>query len=81
MNIFAPNFIDALILTRSSFGFLHVIFANFVPEIWPLIYAKFCYRSISREQIDIISPNFIYVFILTRSSQGLLHVSFYTFEP
>ena len=32
----------------------------------------FCFRSISREQIDRISPNFIYAFILTRSTLGLL---------
>ena len=35
-----PNFIYAFILTRSSLGLLHVIFRSFVPEKWPLIYAK-----------------------------------------
>ena len=35
-----PNFIYAIILTRSSLGLLHVIFGSFVPELWPLIYAR-----------------------------------------
>ena len=30
----------AFILTRSSLGLLPVIFHSFVPELWPLIYAK-----------------------------------------
>ena len=34
------NFIYVSILTRSSLGLLHVIFLTFVPELWPLIYAK-----------------------------------------
>ena len=35
-----PNFIYAFILTRSGLGLMHVIFRTFVPELWPLIYAK-----------------------------------------
>ena len=73
--------IYAFILTRSSLGFLHVIFHTFVPELWPLIYTKKNFHSISPEQIDGFSPNFIYAFILLRSSLGLLHVIFRTFEP
>ena len=30
-----PNFMYVFILTRSSFGLLHVIFRTFVPEFWP----------------------------------------------
>ena len=41
-------------------GLLHIIFRTFVPELWPLIYAKIWFRSLSLEQIDRISPNFIY---------------------
>ena len=36
----SQNFIYALILTRSRFGLLSVIFGTFVPELWPLIYSK-----------------------------------------
>ena len=36
----SPNFVNALILTRSRFGLLHIIFRTFLPELWPLIYAK-----------------------------------------
>ena len=36
----SPNFMYALILTRSTFGLLHIIFRTFVPELWPLIDAK-----------------------------------------
>ena len=38
--ILSPNFIYAFILIRSSLGLLHVIFGIFVPELWPLNYAK-----------------------------------------
>ena len=57
---FSTNFIYAFILTRYSLGLLHLIFHAFLSELWPLIYTKFCFRSIFREQIDIISPNFMY---------------------
>ena len=40
MDRISSNFIYALILTRSSLGLLHAIFRSFVPELWPLIYAK-----------------------------------------
>ena len=36
----SPNFIYAFTLTRSSMGLIHIIFFTFVPELWPLIYAK-----------------------------------------
>ena len=39
-DIFSPNFIYAFIWLWSSLGLLHIIFRNFVPELWPLIYAK-----------------------------------------
>ena len=44
----SPNFIYAFILTRSSLGLLHVIFHTFVPKLWPLIYAKILFCSISK---------------------------------
>ena len=31
-----PNFVYALILTRSRVGLLHIIFLTFVIELWPL---------------------------------------------
>ena len=40
MHIISPNFIYAFILTRSSLGLSQIIFRVFVPELWPLIYAK-----------------------------------------
>ena len=75
------EFIYAFKLTRSTLGLLHIIFHTFVPELWPLITPKFCFCSLSREQIDRTSPNFIYAFILTRSMLGLLHIIFGTFVP
>ena len=36
----SPNFVYALILTRSRLGLLHVIFRSSIPELWPLIYAR-----------------------------------------
>ena len=46
---------------------LHIIFRTFVLELWPLIYADFCFRLISLEKTDRFSLNFIYSFILPRS--------------
>ena len=47
-------------------------YTSFVAQLYqshgPWFYSKFCFRSISKEQIDIFSPNLIYEFILTRSS-------------
>ena len=37
---FSPNFIYASILARSSLRLFHIIFHKFLPELWPLIYAK-----------------------------------------
>ena len=37
MDRILPNFVYALISTRSRLGLLHVIFFNFVTELWPLI--------------------------------------------
>ena len=44
-------------------------------QLWPLIYARICFRSISCEQIDRISPKFIYAFVLIRSSLRLLLIT------
>ena len=40
MDIFSPNFIYAIILTRSTSGLLQIIFCSFVTELWSLIYFK-----------------------------------------
>ena len=42
---------------------------------------KFCFRSISRKQIDRISPNFKNALLLTRSLLGLLQIIIHTFVP
>ena len=70
------KFYICILIDKISLELLHIIFHLFVPELWPLIYAKFCFHSISWEQMDRISPNFIYAFILTRSTLGLLHIIF-----
>ena len=75
----SPNFMYALIFTRSSLGLLQVIFRTFVLELWLWFTPKFSFSSISWEQIDRISLDFIYAFIFTRSSLGLLHAVFCTF--
>ena len=43
----SPNFIYAIISTRSMLGLLHIIFRTIVPELWPVIYAKISKISIS----------------------------------
>ena len=48
------------------------LYQSYGPWFWP----KFCFHSISWEQMDRISPNFIYAFILTTSTLGLLHTIF-----
>ena len=61
---------------RSSLEFLQVIFRHFVPELWPLIYAKISFPlNILRINWQNFT-NFVYAFILTISSMGLLHVIF-----
>ena len=40
MDRISPNFIYAFILTISTFGLSHIIFRIFVPELWPLIFAR-----------------------------------------
>ena len=44
MDRILPNFIYAIILTRSMLGMLHISFCSFVPELWPLIYSKISFR-------------------------------------
>ena len=56
-------------------------FPNLYQSYGPWFTPKFCFISISWEQIDRISTNFIYAFILTRSSLRLLHVIFRSFVP
>ena len=45
LDIFLPNFIYALILTRSSLGLLHVIFWKLVPDLWPFIMALYLLQN------------------------------------
>ena len=74
---FSQNFIYTLtLMTRSRLELIRIIFCTIVLALWPLIYAKICFRSISLEQTDRFSLNFIYVFILTKSKLGLLHIIF-----
>ena len=37
---FHQSFTYAFIWTKSTLGLVHIIFRRFVPELWPLIYAK-----------------------------------------
>ena len=77
---FSLNFIYAFILIRSSLGLLHVIFGTFVPELWPLLYAKILYPlNVLRTNWLIVTKFCIYAFILIRSRLGLLHMIFRTF--
>ena len=75
MHRILPNFVYALILTRSRPD----IFRKFVTELWPLINVRISFRSISLKQLDMISSNFVYLLILTRSRLGLLPVIFRKF--
>ena len=59
------------------------IFCTFIPELWPMIYAKITFGLIilrtdwqNFTKFYIFSPNFIYALILTRSSLGLWHIFF-----
>ena len=58
-------------MIRSSLGLLHVIFRTFVPELWPLIYAKILYpvNILQKWLTDFhqILYIYIYAFILIRS--------------
>ena len=56
-------------------------FAHFYHSYGFWFMPKFCFCSISQEQIEWFSPNFIYAFILTRSSLRLMRVIFRTFIP
>ena len=58
-------------------------FSHLYQSYGPWFTPKFCFRSISWEQMDRISLNFIYAFILTslRSTLGLLQIIFPTFLP
>ena len=60
MDRISPNFIYAFILTRSMLGLLHIIFRTFVPELWPLIYAKI---SIPFNILRTNGPNFTKFYI------------------
>ena len=51
MKRISPNFIYAIILTRSMSRLLHFIFAHFLPELCPLIYFKILFL------LNILSTN------------------------
>ena len=57
------------------------VFLHLYQSYGPWFTLKFCFRSISWDQIDRISPNFIYAFTLTKSSIGLIHLILFTFVP
>ena len=60
----SPNFICAFIFTRSSLGSLHIIFPTFVPELWPLIYAKILFLlNILRINLQNFTKFYIYIHI------------------
>ena len=63
MDRILPNFVCALILTRSSLGLLTFIFRIFVNELWPLIDFRISFLSIYLEQMDRIPSNFVYALI------------------
>ena len=70
---FNQIFVYALILIRSRFELLHIIFHTFVLELLPLIDVRILFKisfllNILRQN-DRISPNFVYVLILTRSRE------------
>ena len=64
MDRISPNFINAFILSRSSFGMLHLIFRSFVPELWPLIYSKILFPlNILRTNGQILTKLYITIYI------------------
>ena len=63
IDIRSPNFIYAFILTRSTFGLLHIIFRTFVPEKWPLINARVSFTLNTLRTNWQNFTNFIYAFI------------------
>ena len=72
-----PNFVYALILTRSKLGFLHIIFPT-VPQLWPLIYVRISFLlNILRTNGQNFTKFYICAFILTMSMLGLLLVIFF----
>ena len=68
----SPNFIYALILTRSRLGLLHKIVRIFVLELWPLIYARILFP------LNILRTNW-HNFTKLSSSLGLFPVIFCLF--
>ena len=63
MDRISPNFIYAIILTRSMSGLLHIIFCSFVPELWPLIYSKISLPlNILRTNGQILTKLFIAIY-------------------
>ena len=62
MDRIRPNFVCALILTRSRSGMLIVIFCEFVPELWLLINAKILFLlNILRTNAQNVTKFFIYI--------------------
>ena len=71
---------DTLILTRSSFGLLTIIFRKFVTELrTALNRCQNLYPEFIFIRMDRILTKFIYTLILTRSRLGLLTVIFRKF--
>ena len=73
MDRISPNFIYAFILTRSTLGLLHIIFRTFVPELWPLIYAKISFP------FNILRTNFYQILYMQSYWQDLCWDSYTSF--
>ena len=92
-NIFSAHYLENKLIKFHQILYMHSywqylgwdwcmsFFEHLYQSYGPLFTPKFCFRSISWEQMDRISPNFIYAFKLPRSTLGLLHIIFPTFVP
>ena len=71
----------AFILTRSALGLLHIIFCTFVPELWPLIYAKILFPfNILRTNGQNFTKFYICIHI-DKIYLGIVLIIFRTFVP
>ena len=67
----SSNFVYALILTRSMFGLLPVIFHKFVRELWPLIDVRISFPFNSfRKNGQNLTILILHALILIRSGLG-----------
>ena len=73
---FSPNFVYALILTRSRLRLLHLIFANSYQSYGPWLLQYFDSAQYPDNKLTALPSSFVHVYalILTGSRLGLLHV-------